>query len=66
LFEQALSVSPKVTLIATTLVGQFTTIIAAPLSVGVIVLIYYDLRIRKEGFDLEFMSSGTLDKVEIA
>lgn len=40
-------------------IEQLTAIIASPFSFGVSVLIYYDLRIRKEGFDLEIMSSNS-------
>jgi hypothetical protein len=31
----------------------FSLILASPLSMGIIVLLYYDLRVRREGYDLE-------------
>ncbi len=34
------------------------SIITAPITAGAIVLLYYDLRIRKEGFDLEMLAQG--------
>ena len=37
-------------------VEQLAAVVAYPLIIGVTVSIYYDLRIRKEGFDLMFMA----------
>ncbi|KPK76053.1 MAG: hypothetical protein AMJ79_08485 [Phycisphaerae bacterium SM23_30] len=36
-----------------TLIGQ---VLAMPISAGALILLYYDLRIRKEGFDLEMLA----------
>ncbi len=57
LFEEILSVPLKLTMIVSVVMEQLTTIITFPLTLGVTVLIYYDLRIRKEGFDLIHMSA---------
>jgi hypothetical protein len=40
----------------TTLVAQIGLIIALPLQLAVYTLLYYDLRIRKEGYDIEVMA----------
>jgi hypothetical protein len=29
-------------------------------------LLYYDIRIRKEGFDIEYLASGALEKDTVA
>jgi hypothetical protein len=41
----------------TTLAGNIASLLVYPFFTVVITLLYYDLRIRKEGFDLEVMSS---------
>ena len=41
----------------TTLAGNIASLLIYPFFTVVITLLYYDLRIRKEGFDLEVMSS---------
>jgi membrane-anchored glycerophosphoryl diester phosphodiesterase (GDPDase) len=46
MFNQAIS----------TLVAEIGIIIALPLQLAVYTLLYYDLRIRKEGYDIEMMS----------
>jgi hypothetical protein len=40
----------------TTLVTQIGLIIALPLQLAVYTLLYYDLRVRKEGYDIEMMA----------
>lgn len=40
----------------TTLLAQVGLIIALPLQLSVYTLLYYDLRVRKEGYDLELMA----------
>jgi hypothetical protein len=62
LFQQVVSVSPYLSTFIITAVERVTTIIVSPLYMGVNVLIYYDLRIRKEGFDLLFMSGGQAEE----
>lgn len=39
-----------------TALGQVANIIVLPFKIGVLTLLYFDLRIRKEGFDLEQMA----------
>lgn len=41
------------------LIEQIATLIATPFSIAVTVLIYYDLRVRKEGFDLQVLAETT-------
>ena len=56
-----LTVMGIVTVVSNFAVGQIAanlaSIVTYPIVAGVIVLMYYDLRIRKEGFDLEVMSA---------
>jgi hypothetical protein len=40
----------------TTLVAEIGVIIALPLQLAVYTLLYYDLRVRKEGYDIEMMA----------
>jgi Membrane domain of glycerophosphoryl diester phosphodiesterase len=40
----------------TTLLAQIGLIIGLPLQLGVYTLLYYDLRVRKEGYDLELLA----------
>jgi hypothetical protein len=40
----------------TTLVAQIGVIVALPLQLAVYTLLYYDLRVRKEGYDIEVMA----------
>jgi hypothetical protein len=41
----------------TTLGGNLASLLIYPFFTVVITLLYYDLRIRKEGFDLEIMAT---------
>ena len=43
--------------VAANLVGNMMGIISLPILAGVTTLLYYDLRIRKEGYDLELMAA---------
>lgn len=56
-----LTVMGIVTLVSNFAIGQIAanlaSIVTYPIVAGVVVLMYYDLRIRKEGFDLEVMSA---------
>jgi len=36
--------------------SQFLPIVCAPLFVSCLTLLYYDLRVRREGFDLQLLS----------
>ncbi len=47
-----------------TIAAQFALILTLPLSVTVTTLIYFDLRVRKEGYDLELMTQETLPVAE--
>ncbi len=40
------------------LINLLSSILAVPISAGAIVLLYYDIRIRKEGFDLEMLAQS--------
>ena len=40
-------------------VAQVSLIITLPVSIGVMVVLYYDLRVRKEAFDLEWQVQQT-------
>jgi hypothetical protein len=42
----------------TSLVSIISSVITTPFMAAVLVLIYFDLRVRKEGFDLELLSQG--------
>jgi hypothetical protein len=42
----------------TTIVSVVSSVITTPFMAAVLVLIYFDLRVRKEGFDLELLSQG--------
>ncbi|MBI5354742.1 MAG: glycerophosphoryl diester phosphodiesterase membrane domain-containing protein [Chloroflexi bacterium] len=65
LFEQVIHAPIRLSTIITMVLGQLTIILTTPLTVGVYVLIYYDLRIRKEGFDLLFLSEESSEPHEI-
>ncbi len=65
LFTQFIHAPLQLTSIITLVFQQLTIILASPLTVGVNVLIYYDLRIRKEGFDLLFMAEDKIESQEI-
>ncbi|MBI5955249.1 MAG: glycerophosphoryl diester phosphodiesterase membrane domain-containing protein [Chloroflexi bacterium] len=56
LFGKMISIPINLLSAIITTVEQLAVIIVSPLYMGVNVLIYYDLRIRKEGFDLLFMA----------
>ena len=66
LFTQFIHAPLQLTSIITLVFQQLTIILASPLTIGVNVLIYYDLRIRKEGFDLLFMSEEKIEPQEIS
>jgi hypothetical protein len=40
------------------MIGNVVAIVVAPLQTIAITLLYYDFRIRKEGFDLEMLSQA--------
>jgi hypothetical protein len=42
----------------TTVVSVASSVITTPFMAAVLVLIYFDLRVRKEGFDLELLAQG--------
>lgn len=42
--------------IITTLIAQVGVIVSLPLQLSLFTLLYYDLRVRKEGYDIELMS----------
>ena len=66
LFGITNSVPPQIALIIVKVVQNLAVIVASPLTLGVNVLIYYDLRIRKEGFDLEFMASNEKEALQVS
>jgi hypothetical protein len=45
-------------LIVTTVINVGSSVITTPFMAAVLVLIYFDLRVRKEGFDLQLLSQG--------
>jgi hypothetical protein len=45
-----------VALVITTVINVLSSVITTPFMAAVLVLIYFDLRVRKEGFDLEVMA----------
>ena len=50
--------SSTVAIALTSLVSIISSVITTPFMAAVLVLIYFDLRVRKEGFDLELLSQG--------
>jgi hypothetical protein len=50
--------SSAAALIISTLVSVASSVVTTPFMAAVLVLIYFDLRVRKEGFDLELLSQG--------
>ncbi|HNB35945.1 MAG TPA: glycerophosphoryl diester phosphodiesterase membrane domain-containing protein [Anaerolineales bacterium] len=56
LLQQSSGVSAQISLIITNMIEQIASIFASPMVIAVNVLIYYDLRVRKEAFDLELMA----------
>jgi hypothetical protein len=48
-------ISPPLGRVAAVL-GQLLPIVCAPLFVSCLTLLYYDLRVRREGFDLQLLS----------
>lgn len=56
-FENLIPVSLEVQQAVNVLITQAALLISLPFSVAVIVLIYYDLRIRTEGFDLMILAN---------
>jgi hypothetical protein len=66
---QAVEITYQTSVILNIFLQKAGEILATPFSICVTVLIYYDLRIRKEGFDLEYMAqqvpvTETSDPVE--
>jgi len=49
--------APQAVLILHTLIGAISSTVLAPVLSIVTILLYYDIRIRKEGFDLELLAS---------
>jgi hypothetical protein len=47
-----------VALVLTTVISVLSSVITTPFMAAVLVLIYFDLRVRKEGFDLQLLSQG--------
>src|SRR5205807_5938828 len=45
-------------IVLTAVVSVLSSVITTPFMAAVLVLIYFDLRVRKEGFDLELLSQG--------
>jgi len=45
-------------LVISTVVGIVSSVITTPFMAAVLVLVYFDLRVRKEGFDLELLAQG--------
>lgn len=58
-FSESSQISETTILIITSLFENLTAIITSPITTIVNVLIYYDLRIRKEGYDLELVASNS-------
>jgi len=52
--------------IITTLFENIGQIIVMPITAGAFVLLYYDLRIRKEGFDLDMLAQAMGEEVPAA
>ncbi len=46
----------SVLLIAQSVINIITGVLAAPISATAVILLYYDMRIRKEGFDLQMLA----------
>src|SRR5205823_6340770 len=47
-----------VALVVTTVINVLSSVITTPFMAAVLILIYFDLRVRKEGFDLQLLSQG--------
>jgi hypothetical protein len=47
--------------VGTTVATSITTLLLTPLVYCVLTLLYYDLRVRKEAFDLEVLASSLSD-----
>jgi hypothetical protein len=45
-------------LVVSAVVGILSSVITTPFMASVLVLVYFDLRVRKEGFDLELLAQG--------
>ena len=54
----ALDRNSVVTLVLTTVINVLSSVITTPFMAAVLILIYFDLRVRKEGFDLQLLSQG--------
>jgi hypothetical protein len=50
--------SEAVAAVLTTIINTLSSLITLPLFAAVLTIIYYDLRVRKEGFDLHVLASG--------
>jgi len=55
---ESLVASELVVAVASTLTTQISLVLTLPLSTAVTTLLYYDLRVRKEGYDLELMAAA--------
>jgi len=55
--------SELVVAVASTLTSQISLTLALPLSTAVTTLLYYDLRVRKEGYDLELMATAVAPQI---
>jgi hypothetical protein len=62
----SLGFSFRIVELAGLVVEKFSLIIVMPFTIAVQVLIYYDLRIRKEGFDLLLRAEGGLENDQAA
>ena len=54
----ALDSNSIVTLVLATVINVVSSVITTPFMAAVLILIYFDLRVRKEGFDLQLLSQG--------
>lgn len=52
------SLSDTMAIIASSLISVLGDVLAAPISAAAVILLYYDLRIRKEGFDLQMLAAS--------
>jgi len=50
--------SEAVAAVLTTIINTVSSLITLPLFAAVLTIIYYDLRVRKEGFDLQLLAHG--------
>ncbi len=57
------NLDPKIVQLFSLMIEQVATLIASPFSIAATVLIYYDLRIRKEGFDLQVLAESSNEPI---